>query len=41
VLPAMLSVHAKIGIAEALITIMAIEILKSIAFNLDGMIDEE
>lgn len=41
VLPAMLSVYAKIGIAEALITIMAIEILKSIAFGLDGLMNDE
>jgi cobalt/nickel transport system permease protein len=41
ILPAMVSVHAKIGIAEALITIMAIEILKSVNFELDGMIKNE
>jgi cobalt/nickel transport system permease protein len=41
VLPAMASVHTVIGIAEALITIMAIEILKSIRFDLDGEIKNE
>jgi len=41
ILPAMASVHAKIGIAEALITIMAIEILKSANFELDGTIKNE
>ena len=41
ILPAMASVHAKIGIAEALFTIMAIEILKSANFELDGMIKNE
>jgi cobalt/nickel transport system permease protein len=41
VLPAMASVHARIGIAEALITIMAVEVLKSIRFDLDGEIKNE
>jgi len=41
ILPAMASVHAKIGVAEALITIMAIEILKSIKFELDGEVKDE
>lgn len=41
ILPAMASVHARIGIAEALITIAAIEILKRISFDLDGEIKNE
>jgi cobalt/nickel transport system permease protein len=41
VLPAMASVHARIGVAEALITIMAVEILKSLKFDLDGKIKIE
>jgi len=41
VLPAMASVHARIGIAEALITIMAVEVLKSIRFDFDGEIKNE
>ncbi|MFC1559678.1 energy-coupling factor ABC transporter permease [Candidatus Margulisiibacteriota bacterium] len=38
VLPAMASVHAVIGISEALITIMALEILRSLKFDLEGEI---
>jgi cobalt/nickel transport system permease protein len=41
ILPAMISVHAVIGIAEALITIMAINILKNIKFELDGEVRSE
>jgi len=41
ILPAMASVHARIGIAEALITIMAIEILKNVKFDLDGEVKDE
>lgn len=41
ILPAMTSVHAKIGIAEALITIMAVEILKNLNFELNGEIKNE
>jgi len=41
ILPAMASVHAVIGIAEALITIMAVEILINIKFELEGIIKDE
>ena len=41
ILPAMASVHARIGIAEALITIIAIEALKGIGFSLDGEIKDQ
>ncbi len=41
ILPAMVSVHARIGIAEALITIIAINILKNIKFGLDGKVKNE
>ena len=41
ILPAMASVHARIGVAEALITIMAVEILKNVKFDLDGEIKNE
>jgi len=36
-LPAMASVHARIGVAEALITIMAVEFLKGVKFGLEGI----
>jgi len=41
ILPAMASVHARIGVAEALITIMAVEILKNVKFDLEGKIKIE
>jgi len=41
ILPAMLSVHAVIGLAEALITILAIEVLKNIKFELNGEVKVE
>jgi cobalt/nickel transport system permease protein len=41
ILPAMLSVHARIGIAEALIAIVAINLLKSIKLELDGEVKNE
>jgi cobalt/nickel transport system permease protein len=41
ILPAMMSVHARIGVAEALITIIAVNILKSIKFELDGEVKNE
>jgi cobalt/nickel transport system permease protein len=41
VLPAMVSVHAIIGVAEALITIMAVELLRNMKFGLDGEIKSE
>jgi cobalt/nickel transport system permease protein len=41
ILPAVASVHARIGIAEALVTIVSVEILKSLKFDLDGKIKIE
>lgn len=41
VLPAMLSVHSIIGIAETLLTIMAVNILKEIKFELNGVVKNE
>jgi cobalt/nickel transport system permease protein len=41
ILPAMLSVHSIIGIAEALLTIIAIDILRNIKFELDGEVKSE
>jgi len=41
VLPAMAAVHSRIGIAEGLITIIAIEILKARKFELDGKVINE
>jgi cobalt/nickel transport system permease protein len=41
ILPAMLSVHAVIGLAEALITIMALNLLRSAGFKLEGEIKHE
>jgi cobalt/nickel transport system permease protein len=41
ILPAMASVHARIGIAEALISIMAIELLLAQGFELEGKVINE
>jgi cobalt/nickel transport system permease protein len=41
ILPAMASVHAVIGIAEALLTIMALNMLRAMKFELEGKIVEE
>ncbi len=41
ILPAMASVHAIIGVAEALMTIMLIETLKNLKFELDGKVKIE
>jgi cobalt/nickel transport system permease protein len=41
ILPAMLSVHAAIGLAEALITIMALNLLRLAGFKLEGEIKHE
>ncbi|MFH1709602.1 MAG: energy-coupling factor ABC transporter permease, partial [bacterium] len=41
ILPAMASIHARIGIAEALITIVAVKALESIKFGLDGKVKNE
>ncbi len=41
ILPAMASVHAVIGMAEALITVLAINLLRSTGFKLEGEIKNE
>ena len=41
ILPAMVSVHAVIGLAEALITIMALNLLRSTGFILEGEVKNE
>ena len=41
ILPAMVSVHSVIGIAEILITILAVEMLRNIRFELDGEVKFE
>lgn len=38
VLPAMVSVHSVIGIAEALLTVLALETLKQLKFELEGKV---
>jgi len=41
VLPAMASVHSVIGLAEALLTVVALELLMSMKFELEGLIKGE